>query len=227
MPTLTLAQLASHATRLAGAPATPLSLASEYVNLAYAMVAQSSGVQHAARETVAHASTSTSTTTAENRLALPSDFDYAIGVRLGVPNSWSTATSRTTTWKPLPKQPASWFETCVHNSDLSAEPEVYGEFATWLELSPSPNSAYSVEMRYARKITEMTASTATPILDEQWHWAIALKASELLASTSAESQLELRNARRYMLYVQGLRVDQTRRRMDERGMRVAYVRTQH
>lgn len=218
MPILTLAQLASHATRLATTPGAPLSLASEYVNLAYHMVSQDAGQQHQAKEATAYASTSTS----DNRLSYPSDYDYALGLRVGVPNSWSTATSRTTSWEPLTKQPATWFE--VYQSTDSATPQNYGEFATWLELVPSPNSAYSVELRYVRKLSDMTASTATPVLDEQWHWPIAIKAAELLAAVESNTTAEALNARRYTLMTRSLRADQTRKRMDPRGMYVTFGR---
>lgn len=216
MPVLTLAQLASHVTRLANMPAMPLSLASEYVNLAYAHVAQTSGIQHQAREAVAFASTVTS----DNRLGVPSDYDYTLGLRLGVPNSWSTATSRTTTWTPLTKQAPPWGE--PYQSDTSGQPEMYAEYATWLELRPSPSSVYSVEMRYARKITEMTTSATTPILDEQWHWAIALRGAALAASD--DTMIETRNYARYNAYVRDVRTDQARRRMDPRGQNAVYLR---
>ena len=216
MPVLSLAQLASHVTRLANAPAMPLSLASEYVNLAYAQVSQAAGLQHQAKEAVAFASTATS----DNRMGFPPDFDYALGLKLGVPASWSTATSRTTSWEPLVKQTPPWGD--PYQSDTSGVPEAYAEFATWFELRPSPISAYSVELRYMRKITEMTASTSTPILDEQWHWAIALRAAAL--ASSDDTMTETRNYSRYNAYVRDVRADQGRRRMDPRGQNAVYLR---
>lgn len=224
MPTLTLAQLMSHATRMANAPSLTASLASEYVNLAYTMVALDAGVQHAPRETLAFASTSTDTTTIENRVALPTDCDYVIDFKIGIPNSWSTATSRTTAWTPLRKQPAPWGDS-GERSDITGQPTVYAEFNTWLELRPSPNSIYSVQMRYARKLDEMTSSTSTPVLDNQWHWGIAVKAAELIAAQSQDSALEVRNAERYGRYVSTLRLDQAKRRMDTRGMHVTLLRS--
>lgn len=162
MPIFNLAQIISHATRLAINPGISMSEASEYANVAIAHVSQAAGVQHAPKETCAFASTSTS----DNRLAYPTDFDYALGVKVGVPGSWSTATSRTTSWVPLPKEPSPWGD--PFQSDTSGQPAKYAEFATWFELRPSPNSAYSVELRYVRKLSDLTASTATPALDEQW-----------------------------------------------------------
>lgn len=207
-----LAQIISHATRLASNPGMSMSEASEYANVAIAHVAQAAGVQHAPKETVACASTSTS----DNRMAFPADFDYALGVKLAVPGSWSTATSRTTSWVPLSKEPSPWGS--PYQSGDSGQPEKYAEFATWFELRPSPNSAYSVELRYVRKLSELTLSTATPALDEQWGWACVCKAAELIAANGSNYTAERGNARRYAEYVNTLRVDQGRKRMDERGM---------
>lgn len=210
-----LAQIVSHATRLAVNVGMTLSEASEYANVAIGYVSQAAGVQHAPKETVAFTSTSTS----DNRLAFPTDYDYALGVKVGVPGSWSTATSRTTAWVPLPKEPSPWGD--PYQSDASGQPERYAEFATWLELRPSPDSAYSVELRYARKLSELTLSTATPALDEQWGWAVVLKTAELISAVGSNTTAEAGNRRRYADYVTSLRVDQGRKRMDERGMHMS------
>lgn len=221
MPVLTLAEVASLATRFAHDAVTPLSVVSEYANLAYNHVALAAGVQHAPTEVVAFAST----TTSDNRLAYPTDYDRALGLKLGVPGSWSTATSRTTSWEPLAKEPAPWGD--PYQSDTSGEPERYAEFATWLELRPSPDSAYSVELRYQRKLSALTTSTATFALDEQWHWALALKTAELLAAASGNTLDEAANRGRFGTYVRDLRTDQAKRLHDGRGAHVAYVRRLH
>lgn len=212
MAVFSLAQIVSHATRLANDVGMALSEASEYANIAISHVAQAAGVQHAPKETCAFASTSTS----DRRLAYPSDFDYALGLKLGVPGSWSTATSRTTSWTPLAKEPAPWGD--PYQSDTSGAPDTYAEFATWFELRPSPNSAYSVELRYVRKLSDLTLSTATPAFDEQWGWAAVLKTAELIAACNSNRSVEAWNRQRYADYVTSLRVDQGRKRMDERGM---------
>ena len=218
MPTLTLAQIVSHATRFAQDATMELSLASEYANLAYNQVSIAAGVQHSPKEQITFASTSTS----DNRLAYPSDYDYAIGLKLGIPNSWSTATSRTTSWEPLTKHPGKWND--PYQSQTSGVPYEYAEFSTWFELHPSPDSRYSTEMRYMRKTSDMVASTATPMLDEQWHWAIALKTAELLCAHSNASGLEVANRQRFNSYVKDLRLDQGKRRMDDRGAYFSFTR---
>ena len=208
---------------MASLPLAPLSLVSEYVNIAYSMLVNTAGVALSAQETTAYASTSTGTDNA--RLATPSDFDRALGLKYARPNSWSTATSRTTMWVPLVKEPAPQLNTIWIQSDTSGEPEAYAEYATWFELRPSPDSAYSVELRYQRKASEITSSTATPALDEQWHWALVLKSAELLTSAFASDTTSEAAARqRYTVYVSNLRLDQAKKRADQRGMYVAYTR---
>jgi hypothetical protein len=83
---------------------------------------------------------------------------------------------------------------------------------------------YSVELRYMRKLSDMTLSTSTPTLDEQWHWGVALKAAELLAALGSDATVESRNARRYATWINTMRQDQTRKRMDPRGMYATYAR---
>lgn len=219
---LTLAELMSYATQFAGVTLADPSVVSAYVNQAYAMVLYEKGVEHQPREAVAVASTSTS----DARLAFPTDYDYALGLKVGIPNSWSTATSRTTTWRVLPKRTGTEFDTVLPNSADSAEPREYAEFSTWFQLRPSPNSAYSIELMYARRPTSnLTASTATPSLDEQWHWAIALKSAELLAgAVTSDMTREMMNAKRYNAYVASLRLDQTKQLMDKRGARMRFAR---
>jgi len=220
MPVLSLAQIASYATQMAQTPLVELSVASQYINLAYNIVSLERGVEHTPREQLAFASTSTIT----GRIALPSDHDYTLGIKIAIPNSWSTATSRTTEWKPLLKQPAQWFDAA--ESYATGEPERYADYATWLEFDPSPDSVYSLQLRYVRKISELTTSTATPLLDEQWHWAMVLKAAELLsAGFTSDMTRERQNQARYAAFVGGLRLDQTKKRMDPRGMRVQYQRS--
>lgn len=214
MALMTLATIISHATRLAQDARIPMSQASEYANIAISIVGQADGIQHAPKETVGFAST----TTSDNRLGFPTDYDYTLGLKLGVPTSWSTATSRDTSWVGLDKQPATWND--PYQSGSSGEPRFYNEFATWFELMPSPDSRYSVEIRYMRKTSELTNSTATPPFDEQWHWAVALKTAELISQNNSDFTNESANRSRYKTYLSELRPDQGKKRMDARG---AYV----
>ena len=221
MPILNLGDIASTASRLAGGRADwTLSEASLYANIAVSdYVGQAAGIQHAPKEALAISST----TSGGNRIALPADYDYSIGLTVGVPNSWSTATSRMTTWTPMEKHDGNWADTFINNLD-GGEPEAYAEYSTWLEIVPSPDSSYSLTLRYMTKAPTLVASTDTPVLDEQWHWAVVLKTAELLAASREDDANEAKNRNRFLEYVNILRLDQGKRLMDRRGARLAYVR---
>lgn len=220
---LSLAQIASAATELAGGRLDwTLSNASFYTNIALGYVSQAAGIQHTPKEALAFSST----TSGGNRISLPGDFDYTIGLTVGIPNSWSTATSRTTTWKPLDKHDGNWADTRDSNLE-GGEPAAYAEYSTWLELVPSPDSSYSAALRYMTKAPTLVASTSTPVLDEQWHWAIVLKTAALLEASRSNPEGEALNNNRYVEYMNTLRTDQGKRLMDRRNARLAYVRKAH
>jgi len=220
MPILNLGQIASRATELAGGRLDwQLSDASFYANIAITYVGQAAGIQHQSKEALAVSST----TSGVNRIALPTDYDYALGLTIGIPNSWSTATSRITTWEPMRKFDGNWADTFVNAAD-GGEPEAYIDYATWVELVPSPDSRYSLVLRYMTKAPTLVASTDTPVLDEQWHWAVTLKTAELLAASRDDDANEAKNHNRYLEYINTVRFDQTKRLLDKRGARVAYVR---
>jgi len=220
MPILNLKQIASRATQMTGVNVSWLpSEVSFYANVALGIVSQAAGIQHTTKEALAVSST----TSGGNRIALPSDYDYSLGLTVGIPNSWSTTTSRTTTWVPMEKHNANWADTFVGNAD-GGEPLGYIEYSTWFEIVPSPDSAYSTQLRYVTKAPELVASTSTPVLDEQWHWAVVLKTAELLGGASGNTTAEWLNRSRYNTYLGNVRTDQSKKRLDPRGARVAYVR---
>lgn len=59
-------------------------------------------------------------------------------------------------------------------------PEFYVSYATWLELYPSPNSAYSLLMRYVARLSDMTSLDAIPSVDTRYHQAVMFKTAEYL-----------------------------------------------
>lgn len=219
---MTLAQITSRATELAGGRLdwSPSDV-SYYANVAVGYVSLAAGITHTPSEALAVSST----TSGGNRIGLPTDWDHGIALSIGIPNSWSTSTtaSRDTTWKPLPKQSPAWADT-FHGSTNGGEPEAHVEYATWLELVPSPDSAYSLQLRYMSKAPALTSSSATPALDEQWHWAVVLKTAELLELSRGNMEgVRLQNAA-YESYISVLRLDQRKKLMDQRGVSLRYAR---
>ena len=218
MPILNLGTIASAATTFAGGRLDySLSEASQYVNLAYSEVATRINA-HRPMEALAISST----TSGGNRIAMPTDFDYSIAFTLYVP-SFSTTTSTGTWVVPLRLRDYRWIDAQPINGDNSVTnstagiPEAYVVAASWLELWPSPNSAYSLQLRYMSKIPTLVQSTDTPVLDERWHAAILYKTVELLeaARNNVEGEALARN--RYLNYVSSTPNDFALRQKERTG----------
>lgn len=195
-----------------------LSEASFWVNLSYSEVATRINA-HRPKEALAISST----TSGGNRIAMPSDYDYATSFTLYIP-SFSTTTSSGTWVIPLRQRDARWIDSQPINGNNSATnttngiPEAYVVYSSWLELWPSPNSAYSLQLRYMSKAPVLVNSTDTPVLDERWHAAILYKTVELLeaARNNVEGELLARN--RYLSYVGSTPNDAALRQKDRTGM---------
>lgn len=211
---LTLAQMISRATTLAGGRLDwDASDASFYVNEACGYVARNVGLQHRSLES----SYATTITSGVSRMVLPADYNYAVALSIG-----SSVPSGSTQWRTLGKRDIGWADTYAGRYDVTAtaagKPEGYVEYGTsFFEIVPSPNSAYSLVLRYQRQIEEMTASTQTISLNDQWHWAAVLKASELLAMSRGDYELEQISRNRYIDYMSTVLPDQDKKWMDQRG----------
>lgn len=178
---LTLGDLMSIATaQVQGRTDVTPSEASKAVNLAYQDVA--TRLRYAALEDIALSST----TSAENRIALPSDFAFAINL------------SNTSTGNELDPADARWIDS---QATALGEPLNYALYGTWVELWPSPDSSYSLQLRYGKQVTTLSASTSTPAIDSKWHQAIAFKAGEIVASWRNDTEAEVACRARYLSYM--------------------------
>ena len=209
-----------------------LSEASAYVNLAYAEVA--SRIGHRSKESVQVSST----TSGGYRVAVPSDYDSLLAFTLYVPST-ATITFDSVgvprTWTTIPLQQVD-----VRSGDAAAGspppldafsatalpgvPDRYVPYANWLELVPSPNSAYSYALRYMAKNPTLVNSTDTPVLDERWHPAILYKSVELLEASRNNPEGEAIARNRYLNYVQGTPTDAALKQQDRTGMSARYAR---
>lgn len=212
---LTLAQMISRATTLAGGRLDwDSSEASFYVNEAIGYVARTAGIIHTSLES----SYATTIASGVSRMRLPSDYNYAIALSIGS----SIAASGSTNWSTLGKRDMGWADTYAGRFDVTAsaagKPQAYVEFGdAFFDIVPSPNSAYSIVLRYQRQPEEMASSTATSTLKAQWHWPAVLKAAELLAMTRGDYELEQINRNRYIDYMATVLPDQDKKWMDQRG----------
>lgn len=202
---LTLANIASIATQFnQGRLDLTLSEVSFYANLAAGEVA--TRVQHLPLEGVAVSSLSSG----ENRIGLPTDFDYPINLSL---SSGSTAWT-----KQLQAREVTWLDS---GTTTYGEPEWFGLYGTWFEVWPVPDSDYSLQFRYGAKVPTMVASTSTPAIAERYHFAIALKTAELCAASRNDLDQEAVCRARYLSYMNSTPSDMAYRQRVQEGMAVA------
>ena len=137
---------------------------SHYVNQAQRDVANR--VQQVEFERLAVSSTSSG----DDKLYLPADCERILSL------SFQTGSvPRTIVQQNLwDKDAQSW-------GTQSGVPEFYVSYATWLELYPSPNSAYSLGMRYVARLSDMTNYDSIPSVDTRYHQAVLFKTVEYLA----------------------------------------------
>lgn len=208
---LTMAQMISRATTIAGGRLDwDASDASFYVNQGIDYVARNIGVNHRALE----ASYATTITSGVTRMALPTDYNYALALSIGS----TVAASGSTQWRVLGKRDIGLIDTMAARYDASKQPEAYAEYGDrFFDVAPSPNSSYSLVLRYQRHPSELTLSTATCELNSQWHWPAVLKAAELLAMSRGDYELEQISRSRYIDYMSTVLPDQDKKWMDQRG----------
>ena len=202
---LTLQNIASIATAFnQGRTDLTLSEVSFYANLAVGEVA--TRTQHLPLEGLAISST----TSGENRVTLPTDFDYPINLSLSSgSNVWT---------KQLQAREATWLDS---GTTTNGEPSYYALYGTWLEVWPTPDSAYSLTLRYGAKVPVMTASTSTPALAERYHYAVALKTAEMCAAARNDLDQEAICRARYLSYMNSTPSDMAYRQRVQEGMAVA------
>lgn len=206
---LTLADVMSRATSLAGGRRDiPTSEISFWANVAAAEIYGQ--VWHTPLEALAISST----TSGENRVSLPSDFDGPIALS-------NLSTDGVVGGRQLKVVQADWIDSQT-TADLG-EPEVYAIYSTWMELYPTPDSSYSLQLRYWSKQPTITASTGTPAFDERWHPGWLYKTAELLEARNGNPEGEALCRNRYVSYMASQRDDKTMR-AQAKGMGMRFLR---
>ena len=188
MPNWTLRDLTSRATRSIGRRADiALSDVSFWVNEAYRAVLEAEG--HGLQERIAVASL----ISGENKIQLPTDLRELLSL------SYLTAAgnSRRTFNQISPHEVDARF-----NADAKGQPTDYALFNDWLEVVPSPDSSYSIQMRYYSEATDLVALADIPSIDTPFRHAIYLKTKELLLGEHLGRQDEAAFARNaYIQYM--------------------------
>jgi hypothetical protein len=214
MPQYTLGELMSMATTECGRRADiPISEVSMRVNRAYFEVANA--LEPSLQERVAVSST----TSGENRIDLPTDFGEMLN--LSMKWSWSTASSAVSSTKTLGRVSLS----AIDNNGLYpvGEPESYAFFSNWLELYPSPDSAYSLQIRYRSMVTDMSNTTDVPSVSTPAREAILLKAKEYIWDYLGDRNASAMAEQKYLGYMTRLKTDEYRRQLGEAPVGMAPV----
>lgn len=217
-PVLNLGQVMSLGSTLAGGRNDiPTSEASSWANMALEQVIVASGAHHAPRESIAISST----TSGGNRIGLPTDFGYPLAFTMYV-GSNTTGASHTTMTVPLKRRDSAWAD-AQDNQVSGGVPDKYVLYSSWLELFPSPNSAYSLQLRYGADQATLIQSTDTPALSARFHQAWLYKTAELFHAARGDVEGEALARNRYLNYVGTLETDPALRQHDRRSMNVQVV----
>ena len=112
-----------------------------------------------------------STTSGENRITLPSDFKELLNIRLS-----SSSGSQDVLQLINPDDIDS-----DSNATRLGIPVQYMPYADFLELRPSPNSAYSIQMRYRAQLGTLVAESDRLSVATRFGEAVFLKTTQLLA----------------------------------------------
>lgn len=208
MPEFTLGQLMSTATTRAGRRSDiSASDVSQMVNEAYFEVA--SAVEPALTERIAVSST----TSGENRIDLPTDFFELINFSLEWRTSWSTTDSTTSSTKTLNRISASQAD--AQGFYPIGEPQSYVLFSNWAELWPSPNSAYSLQVRYRSMVTDMIALSDVPSVATPYRVGILYKTMEKVHQHTGNYAAASAMNATYLDYMARQKSDEYRRQMGE------------
>lgn len=162
---------------------------------------------HEAQEAIAVSST----TAAENRISLPTDFQELVVL--------SNMSRNNELLDQVNQDQAASY------SATSGVPTNFALYSTWLELVPTPDSAYSLEMRYRKQRSDLTALTSVPSIATRLRPAIMYRAAELVAQNVTLD--DVRQQQFAVSYVRALRElpdDRALRQRNEHAMGCSLAR---
>jgi hypothetical protein len=207
MPTWTLGDITSQATAALGNRSDiALSITSFWANEAQRIVWDS--MPHDLQEGIAVSST----TSGEDKISLPTDYQELLGL------------SNSSAIPPDPLVQAN-IENAMSWDTTLGTPTHYLLYSNWLELRPSPDSAYSIELRYRKMLSEMTTLTSVPSVSTRFRYAVFLKTKELLARHAIRSpELATEALGEYLSYMQTTPSDRALRHREDHFMGVSLPR---
>lgn len=206
MPNWTLGELMSQATLRAGRRSDiAASTVSLWVNQAIQDVALEA--PQALLEKIAISSTSSG----ENRITLPSDYYETVSL------SYLSATygsAYTLTRRSEVGLDADGFSPIGKSTH-------YALYNNWLELWPSPDSSYSLQLRYRGYPSDLTATSAVPSLDTEWRYVALLRAEQYIHEYLGNYDDAQLAAVRYLTRVSALKDVYAKRHASRDGMRAS------
>lgn len=210
MPIMNLGQLMSTATTFTGRNDWAPSEVSLYANAAAEFVGNV--INHAGQEALAISST----TSGENRIGVPTDYGFGVALsNLSLPI--------TTPNRELTKRDVAWMDS---QGTSSGEPGYWADYATWIEVWPSPSSSYSLQLRYTTKTPTLVQSSETLPFSEPFHWATALKTAEILEGSRNNFEGEQIAGTRFVNWMRSMPSDRANlQQQAKRGMNVAFKRS--
>lgn len=209
MPTYNLGELMSLVTTDCGRRSDiSASVVSQRINMAYFEVANAG--EFALTERIAVSST----TSGENKIDLPTDFGEPIN--LSMKWSWSTSSSAVSSTKTLTRVTPSQID--ASNALPVGEPEAYAFYNTWLELYPSPDSGYSLQIRYRSMVTDMMSASDVPSISTPARHAVYLKGKQFLYNYLGDRNAASQSEQEYLNYMSRLKSDEYKRQMGEGPM---------
>jgi len=148
-----------------------------------------------------------STTSGENKITLPSDF-YSV---TNVSNLSESPPYLLTKWN-------------VYDVDsaltTSGAPINYVLYNSWLELWPSPDSSYSIQLRYQTRPSVLTATTAVPSFDTRFGIAWMYRTAEYLADSVKDFETATIYRQKYLAALATVPSDLALRQRDRNGSNV-------
>jgi len=114
------------------------------------------------------------------------------------------------------RQASPWEVDSVSEGTSTGVPDRYLWYGSWLELYPSPNSAYSVQLRYYKRISDLTNLDLSPSIATRFHYGVVLKTAELLAQPGDTARAAY-FANRYVSYMESIPDIQKQRLRDRTG----------
>jgi hypothetical protein len=204
MPSWTLGDVVSRATAALGNRSDiGLSTASFWANQAEDIVWNP--LPHDAKDALAVSST----TSGEDKITLPTDFQAL----LNVSNLSAAGRDLLEVYN---------IDDVDSSSTNIGTPIKFVRFANWLELWPSPDSSYSIQIRYEKRRSDLTETTHPLSVGTRYGQAVFLKTCELLAQevVDVEKQREFNN--RYINYMASIPSDLALRQRTREGMSMKF-----